>query len=59
MSVMVGRKMRAAPDTTVVFEVAGPVSRTLAIAMKGEHATPLDQPPAVPTVTPSHKELTL
>jgi hypothetical protein len=59
MSVVIGRKVRAAPDTTVVFEVMGPVGRTLVIAMKGEHATLLDQPPAVFTVTPSHKELTL
>jgi hypothetical protein len=59
MSVVVGRKVRAAPDSTVVFEVTGPVGRTLAIGTKGERATPLDQPPAVPTVTPSHKELTL
>ena len=59
MSVMVGRKMRAAPDTTVVFEVTGLVGRMLAIAMQWEPATPLDQPPAVFTVTPSHKELGL
>ena len=59
MAVVVGRKVRAAPDTTVVFEVTGPVAQTLAIAMKGERATPLDQPPAVPTVTPSQKELAL
>jgi hypothetical protein len=59
MSVMVGRKVCVAPDTTVIFEVTGPVGRTLAIAMKGERATSLDQPPAVFTVTPSHKELAL
>ena len=59
MSVVVGRKVRAAPDTTVVVEVTEPVGRTLSTAMKGERATLLDQPPAGPTVTPSHKELTL
>ena len=50
MSVVVGRKRRAAPDTSVVSEVTGPVGKTLAIGMEGERATPLDQPPAVPPV---------
>ena len=50
MSFVVGRKVRAAPDNTVVFEVTGPLGRTLAIGMQGERATPLDQPPAIPTV---------
>ena len=59
MPVVVGRKVRAAPDTTVVFEDTGPVGKTLVIAMKGERATPLDQPLAVSTITPSHKELAL
>jgi uncharacterized protein (TIGR03083 family) len=47
---VVGRKVRPAPGTTVVFEVTGPLGRTLAIGMAGERATPLDQPPAVPSV---------
>jgi len=50
MSFVVGRKVRAAPDTTVVFEVTGALDRTLAIGMAGERATPLAQPPALPTV---------
>jgi uncharacterized protein (TIGR03083 family) len=63
MSVVVGRKVRPAPGTTVVFEVTGPLGRTLPIGMAGEgryapsahavaggRAVPLDQPPAVPTV---------
>jgi uncharacterized protein (TIGR03083 family) len=50
MSFAVGRKVRPAPDTTVVFEVTGSLGRTLAIGMEGERATPLDQPPVVPTV---------
>jgi hypothetical protein len=50
MFVVVGRKVRPAPGTTVVFEVTGPIGRTLAMAMAGERATPLDEPPAVPTV---------
>ena len=50
MSFVVGRKVRPAPGTTVVFEVTGPIGRTLAIGMQEERATPLDQPPAVPTV---------
>lgn len=50
MTGVVGRKVRPTPGTTVVFEVTGLVERTLAIGMVGERATPLDQPPAVPTV---------
>src|SRR5215471_15370249 len=50
MSFVVGRKVRAAPDTTVVFEVTGALDRTLAIGMAGERATPLAQPPALLTV---------
>jgi hypothetical protein len=66
MSFVVGRKVRAAPDTTVVFEVTGALARTLALGMQGEgaplnwrpsadavavgRATPLAQPPALPTV---------
>src|SRR5215831_16438248 len=63
MTFVVGRKVRPAPDTTVVFEVTGALGRTLALSMEGEgryapsahavageRATPLDQPPAVPTV---------
>jgi len=85
MSFVVGRKVHAAPDTTVVFEVTGALDRTLALGMQGEgpplmrrpsadavagngaplntrcappsadavavgRATPLAQPPALPTV---------
>jgi hypothetical protein len=50
MSFVVGRKVRAAPNTTVVFEVKGALGRTLAMGMAGERATPLAQPPALPTV---------
>src|SRR4030095_1824091 len=50
MSFVVGCKVRPSPDTTVVFEVTGPLGRTLALGMEGERAMPLDPPPAVPTV---------
>jgi uncharacterized protein (TIGR03083 family) len=50
MFFVVGRKVRAAPDITVVFEVTGPIGRTLAMGMTGGRATPLAQPPALPTV---------
>ena len=50
ITVGVGRKVRPAPGTTVVFEVTGPISRTLAIGMAGGRATQLAQPPAVPSV---------
>jgi uncharacterized protein (TIGR03083 family) len=50
MSGVVGRKVRPAPGTTVLFEVTGPAGRTLASGMAEERAMPLDQSPAVPTV---------
>jgi len=56
MAVVVGRKVRAAPDTTVVFEVTGPVGRALAISMEGERSEGGSAPETSP---PSHKELTL
>jgi len=50
MPFVVGRKVRPAPGTTVVFDLTGPVGRTLAIGVVGERAMPLDQAPALPTV---------
>ena len=51
MPYVVGRKVQPPDGTTVVFRVTGPAARTLAIAMQGARANPLDDPPSTPTVS--------
>jgi uncharacterized protein (TIGR03083 family) len=50
MPYVVGKKVQPPDGTTVVFDVAGPLARTLAVAIKGGRAKPLDTPPTDPTV---------
>lgn len=51
MPYVVGRKVQPPDGTTVVFRVTGPAGRTLAIAMQGTRANPLDDLPSIPTVS--------
>ena len=51
MPYVVGRKVQPPDGTTVVFRVTGLAGRTLAIAMQGARANPLDDPPSSPTVS--------
>ena len=51
MPYVVGRKVQPRDGTTVVFRVTGPAGRTLAIAMQGARANPLDDLPSTPTVS--------
>ena len=51
MPYVVGRKVQPPDGTTVVFRVTGPAGRTLAIAMQGARANPLDDMPSTPTVS--------
>ena len=48
---VVGRKVQPPDGTTVVFRVTGLAGRSLAIAMQGARANPLDDVPSSPTVT--------
>lgn len=50
MPMIVGKKVKPADGTTVVFEVVGPAGRDLVIGMDGGRAQPLDRAPAAPTV---------
>ena len=51
MPYVVGRKVQPPDGTTVVFRVTGPAGTTLAIAMQGARANPLDDMPSTPTVS--------
>ena len=50
MPYVVGRKVAPPDQTTVVFEVEGPLAQTIAIKMDGKRAATLDDPPPVPSV---------
>lgn len=50
MPFVVGKKVGAPDGTTVVFEVTGEASDTLALAVEGGRAKPVTPPPAEPTV---------
>jgi uncharacterized protein (TIGR03083 family) len=50
MPMIVGKKVKPADGTVVVFEVVGPAARDLVIAMEGGRAQVLDQVPDAPTV---------
>lgn len=50
MPYVVGRKVAPPDQTTVLFEVGGPLARTVAVGMEGTRASVLDDPPATPTV---------
>ncbi|HEY3725415.1 MAG TPA: maleylpyruvate isomerase family mycothiol-dependent enzyme [Acidimicrobiia bacterium] len=50
MPMVVGRKVKPADGTTVVFEVVGPAARDVALSMDGGRAQVLGDPPAEPTV---------
>lgn len=50
MPYVVGRKVKPPDGATVVFQVNGPAGRTLAIAMEGSRANPLEDTPPAPTV---------
>ena len=51
MPYVVGRKVQPPDGTTVVFQVTGPAGRTLAIAMQGARANPLNDLPSTATVS--------
>ena len=51
MPYVVGRKVQPPDGTTVVFRVTGLAGRSLAIAMQGTRANPLDDLPSTPTVS--------
>ena len=50
MPMIVGKKVKPADGTTVVFEVVGPAGRNIVIGMDGGRAQVLDQAPVAPTV---------
>ena len=50
MPMIVGKRVKPADGTTVVFDVIGPAARTVVIEMAGGRAQVLDAAPAVPTV---------
>ena len=50
MPYVVGKKAGAPEASTIVFELAAPLAKTLAIGVDGGRATRLDAPPASPTV---------
>jgi uncharacterized protein (TIGR03083 family) len=50
MPYVVGRKVAPPDQTTVVFEVEGPLARTVTVRMEGTRAITLEQPPPAPTV---------
>lgn len=50
MPMIVGKKVKPADGTIVVFEVVGPAGRNVVIGMEGGRARPLDDLPADPTV---------
>jgi len=50
MPYVVGRKVKPADGTTVVFAMPGATCRTLALRMEGGRATSLDDTPVTPTV---------
>jgi uncharacterized protein (TIGR03083 family) len=50
MPFVVGRKVAPPDGVTVVFEIQGPLARTLALEMVGGRARPIDAAPAEPTV---------
>jgi len=50
MPFVVGRKVAPPDGTTVVFDVGGPLARTVAVGMEGKRAVRLDDPPDEPTV---------
>lgn len=50
MPMVVGKKVKPADGTIVVFEVVGPAGRNVVIGMEGGRARPLDELPTDPTV---------
>jgi uncharacterized protein (TIGR03083 family) len=50
MPFVVGKKVAPPDGTTVVFRVTGALPREIAVVVDGGRATPLDEPPARPTV---------
>jgi uncharacterized protein (TIGR03083 family) len=50
MPMIVGKRVKPADGTTVVFEVVGPAARDLVIGMEGGRAQTLDRAPGAPTV---------
>jgi uncharacterized protein (TIGR03083 family) len=50
MPFVVGRKVAPPDQTTVVFEVDGPLARTIAIKVEGKRAAIVDDLPPVPSV---------
>jgi uncharacterized protein (TIGR03083 family) len=50
MPMIVGKKVKPADGTTVVFEVVGPAARDIVIGMDGGRAQVIEQVPVAPTV---------
>jgi uncharacterized protein (TIGR03083 family) len=50
MPYVVGRKVGPPDQTTVVFDVGGPLAQIVSVQMEGKRAVVLDDPPADPTV---------
>jgi uncharacterized protein (TIGR03083 family) len=50
MPMIVGKRVKPADGTTVLFDVIGPAARKVAIGMDGGRARMLDDPPGAPTV---------
>lgn len=50
MSYVVGRKVAPPDGTTVVFDLDGPLARTVSVRMNGKRAEALEAPPVDPTV---------
>jgi len=51
MAYVVGRRVKPPEGATVVFEVVGPLPRSVSVAMGPKRAEALSQPPPDPTVT--------
>lgn len=50
MPMIVGKRVKPADGTTVVFEIVGPAAREIPLAMEGGRAQMLDAAPGAPTV---------